>query len=218
MLRRPRRSEFFSQSGSLKNKRAQQCKNKFIEDPDFLSKGLQKTRKHCRSTSPSSGFPGDHQRVGAVHLAPWNWDSNDDSATLLHKRSLQLKLQHRKSGKHLTQEVRLLSLMGFPSKLKQQVLACDSVFASMAPKKKTVKKNKADVNEMTIIVEDSPLNKLNALNGLLEGGNGLSCISSELTDASYGPNLLEDKIFSDTRLTPVVKYLASNEEQGYFSE
>lgn len=38
-------------------------------------------RKHCRSTSPSSGFPGDHQRVGAVHLAPWNWDSNDDSAT-----------------------------------------------------------------------------------------------------------------------------------------
>lgn len=61
----------------------------------------------------------------------------------------------------------------------------------MAPKKKIAKKNKGDINEMTIIVEDSPLNKLNALNGLLEGGNGLSCISSELTDASYGPNLLE---------------------------
>ncbi|KAM8937477.1 kelch-like protein 31 [Lycaon pictus] len=61
----------------------------------------------------------------------------------------------------------------------------------MAPKKKTVRKNKGDINEMTIIVEDSPLNKLNALNGLLEGGNGLNCISSELTDASYGPNLLE---------------------------
>lgn len=61
----------------------------------------------------------------------------------------------------------------------------------MAPKKKTVRKNKGNINEMTIIVEDSPLNKLNALNGLLEGGNGLSCISSELTDASYGPNLLE---------------------------
>uniref|UniRef100_A0A452TBA6 Kelch like family member 31 n=1 Tax=Ursus maritimus TaxID=29073 RepID=A0A452TBA6_URSMA len=61
----------------------------------------------------------------------------------------------------------------------------------MAPKKKTVRKSKGDINEMTIIVEDSPLNKLNALNGLLEGGNGLSCISSELTDASYGPNLLE---------------------------
>ncbi|KAB0390241.1 hypothetical protein E2I00_000842, partial [Balaenoptera physalus] len=65
------------------------------------------------------------------------------------------------------------------------------VTATMAPKKKTVRKNKGNINEMTIIVEDSPLNKLNALNGLLEGGNGLSCISSELTDASYGPNLLE---------------------------
>ncbi|XP_020849627.1 kelch-like protein 31 [Phascolarctos cinereus] len=61
----------------------------------------------------------------------------------------------------------------------------------MAPKKKTVKKNKGEVNEMTIIVEDSPLNKLNALNSFLEGGNGLNCISSEVTDASYGPNLLE---------------------------
>ncbi|ERE75062.1 kelch-like protein 31 [Cricetulus griseus] len=61
----------------------------------------------------------------------------------------------------------------------------------MAPKKKAMKKNKAEINEMTIIVEDSPLNKLNALNGLLEGGNSLSCVSSELTDTSYGPNLLE---------------------------
>ncbi|XP_044529409.1 kelch-like protein 31 [Gracilinanus agilis] len=61
----------------------------------------------------------------------------------------------------------------------------------MAPKKKTIKKNKGEVNEMTIIVEDSPLNKLNALNSFLEGGNGLNCISSEVTDASYGPNLLE---------------------------
>ncbi|XP_001364569.1 kelch-like protein 31 [Monodelphis domestica] len=61
----------------------------------------------------------------------------------------------------------------------------------MAPKKKTIKKNKGEVNEMTIIVEDSPLNKLNALNSFLEGGNVLNCISSEVTDASYGPNLLE---------------------------
>ncbi|XP_048203559.1 kelch-like protein 31 [Perognathus longimembris pacificus] len=61
----------------------------------------------------------------------------------------------------------------------------------MAPKRKSVKKNKADLKETTIIVEESPLSKLNALNELLEGGNGLSCISSELTDASYGPNLLE---------------------------
>ncbi|XP_038599198.1 kelch-like protein 31 [Tachyglossus aculeatus] len=61
----------------------------------------------------------------------------------------------------------------------------------MAPKKKAIKKNKADLNETTIIVEDSPLSKLNALNSLLEGGNGLSCISSELSDSSYGSNLLE---------------------------
>lgn len=61
----------------------------------------------------------------------------------------------------------------------------------MAPKKKNVKKNKADVNETTIIVEDGPLSKLNGLNGLLEGGNGFSCISSEVSDPSYCPNLLE---------------------------
>ncbi|EPY83016.1 hypothetical protein CB1_000602019 [Camelus ferus] len=75
--------------------------------------------------------------------------------------------------------------------VQSQALDCDIVSANMAPKKKTVKKNKSEINEMTIIVEDSPLSKLSALNGLLEGGNGLSCISSELTDASYGPNLLE---------------------------
>ncbi|XP_069873387.1 kelch-like protein 31 [Dipodomys merriami] len=61
----------------------------------------------------------------------------------------------------------------------------------MAPKRKCVKKPKADVKETTIIVEESPLSKLHALNGLLEGGSGLSCISSELTDASHGPSLLE---------------------------
>lgn len=75
--------------------------------------------------------------------------------------------------------------------LFQWALDCDSAVASMAPKKKAIKKNKAEINEMTIIVEDSPLNKLSALNGLLEGGNSLSCVSSELTDTSYGPNLLE---------------------------
>ncbi|OXB51363.1 hypothetical protein ASZ78_004329, partial [Callipepla squamata] len=62
----------------------------------------------------------------------------------------------------------------------------------MAPKKKNVKKNKAaDINEMTIIVEDGPLSKLNGLNGLLDGGNGFSCVSSEVSDSSYSPNLLE---------------------------
>nr|XP_033794978.1 kelch-like protein 31 [Geotrypetes seraphini] len=61
----------------------------------------------------------------------------------------------------------------------------------MAPKKKTVKKNKADINEMTIIVEDGPLSKLNGLNSLLDGGNGFSCISTEVCDSSYGSNLME---------------------------
>ncbi|XP_078504073.1 kelch-like protein 31 [Lissotriton helveticus] len=61
----------------------------------------------------------------------------------------------------------------------------------MAPKKKTIKKNKTDINEMTIIVEDSPLSKLNNLNGFLDGGNGLSCVSTEVVDATYGSNLME---------------------------
>ncbi|XP_066552901.1 kelch-like protein 31 [Amia ocellicauda] len=61
----------------------------------------------------------------------------------------------------------------------------------MAPKKKSAKKNKGDINEMTIIVEDGPLNKINGLNTLLEGGNGFSCISTEVTDAFYGQNLME---------------------------
>lgn len=61
----------------------------------------------------------------------------------------------------------------------------------MAPKKKTIKKNKTDINEMTIIVEDSPLIKLNNLNGFLDGGNGLSCVSTEVCDATYGSNLME---------------------------
>ncbi|KAG2467442.1 kelch-like protein 31 [Polypterus senegalus] len=61
----------------------------------------------------------------------------------------------------------------------------------MAPKKKSVKKNKPDINEMTIIVEDGPLSKLNGLNTLLDGGNGFSCISTEVSDASYGPNFME---------------------------
>lgn len=62
----------------------------------------------------------------------------------------------------------------------------------MAPKKnKAAKKNKADINEMTIMVEDSPVNKINGLNTLLEGGNGFSCISTEVNDPVYAPNLLE---------------------------
>lgn len=44
---------------------------------------------------------------------------------------------------------------------------------------------------MTIIVEDCPLSKLNSLNGFLDGGNGLSCISTEVCDATYGTNLME---------------------------
>lgn len=62
----------------------------------------------------------------------------------------------------------------------------------MAPKKnKAAKKNKGDINEMTIMVEDSPINKINGLNTLLEGGNGFSCISTEVNDPVYAPNLLE---------------------------
>ncbi|XP_069582882.1 kelch-like protein 31 [Ranitomeya imitator] len=61
----------------------------------------------------------------------------------------------------------------------------------MAPKKKNVKKSKSDINEMTIIVEDSPLSKLNGLSGLIDGGNGFSYISTEVSDSSYGTNLME---------------------------
>ncbi|XP_033956152.1 kelch-like protein 31 [Pseudochaenichthys georgianus] len=62
----------------------------------------------------------------------------------------------------------------------------------MAPKKnKSTKKNKGDINEITIMVEDSPVNKINGLNTLLEGGNGFNCISTEVTDSVYAPNLLE---------------------------
>ncbi|XP_063772785.1 kelch-like protein 31 [Pseudophryne corroboree] len=61
----------------------------------------------------------------------------------------------------------------------------------MAPKKKNVKKNKSDINEMTIIVEDSPLSKLNGISGLIDGGNGFSYISTEVCDSSYGSNLME---------------------------
>lgn len=41
------------------------------------------------------------------------------------------------------------------------------------------------------MVEDSPVNKINGLNTLLEGGNGFNCISTEVTDTVYAPNLLE---------------------------
>lgn len=61
----------------------------------------------------------------------------------------------------------------------------------MVFKKKIVRKNKGDINEMIIIVEDSFLNKLNVLNGFLEGGNGFSCIFFELIDVFYGFNFLE---------------------------
>ncbi|KAM9411741.1 kelch-like protein 31 isoform 1-T2 [Salvelinus alpinus] len=62
----------------------------------------------------------------------------------------------------------------------------------MAPKKnKTAKKNKGDINEITIMVEDSPIKNINGLNTLLEGGNSFTCISSEVTDPVYAPNLLE---------------------------
>ncbi|XP_043992050.1 kelch-like protein 31 [Gambusia affinis] len=60
----------------------------------------------------------------------------------------------------------------------------------MAPKKnKTTKKSKGDIND--IMVENSPINKINGLNALIEGGNGFSCISTEVTDSVYAPNLLE---------------------------
>lgn len=62
----------------------------------------------------------------------------------------------------------------------------------MAPKKnKATKKNKADINEMSMLVDDGTINKMNGLNALLEGGNGFSCISTEVTDPEYGPSLLE---------------------------
>ncbi|CAH2248731.1 kelch 31 [Pelobates cultripes] len=61
----------------------------------------------------------------------------------------------------------------------------------MAPKKKSVKKNKTDINEMTIIVEDGPLSKLNGISGFIDGGNGFSYISTEVSDSSYGINLME---------------------------
>uniref|UniRef100_A0A4W5PHH4 Kelch-like family member 31 n=1 Tax=Hucho hucho TaxID=62062 RepID=A0A4W5PHH4_9TELE len=62
----------------------------------------------------------------------------------------------------------------------------------MAPKKnKTAKKNRGDINEITIMIEENPINNINGLNTLLEGGNGFSCISSEVTDPVYAPNLLE---------------------------
>ncbi|KAJ8387064.1 hypothetical protein AAFF_G00161180 [Aldrovandia affinis] len=62
----------------------------------------------------------------------------------------------------------------------------------MAPKKnKATKKNKGDISEMSLIVEDGPMNKINGLNTLLEGGNGFSCISTEVNDPAYCPNLLE---------------------------
>ncbi|XP_048864541.1 kelch-like protein 31 [Brienomyrus brachyistius] len=62
----------------------------------------------------------------------------------------------------------------------------------MAPKKnKATKKTKADINEMSMLVDDGAVNKMNGLNALLEGGNGFSCISTEVTDPEYGPSLLE---------------------------
>ncbi|KAK6301534.1 hypothetical protein J4Q44_G00275870 [Coregonus suidteri] len=62
----------------------------------------------------------------------------------------------------------------------------------MAPKKnKNAKKNKGDISEVSIVVEDSPIRNINGLNTLLEGGNGFTCISSEVTDPVYAPNLLE---------------------------
>ncbi|XP_005915595.1 kelch-like protein 31 [Haplochromis burtoni] len=62
----------------------------------------------------------------------------------------------------------------------------------MAPKKnKATKKSKGDINDMALMVENSPINKINGLNTLLEGGNGFSCISTEVTDSVYAPNLLE---------------------------
>lgn len=65
-----------------------------------------------------------------------------------------------------------------------------STAAAMAPKKnKATKKSKGDIND--IMVENSPINKINGLNTLIEGGNGFSCISTEVTDSVYAPNLLE---------------------------
>ncbi|XP_067840095.1 kelch-like protein 31 [Heptranchias perlo] len=61
----------------------------------------------------------------------------------------------------------------------------------MAPKKKNVKKNKAENKETTVIVEESTIIHLNGMNGLLDGGNGFSCISTEISNSSYSSSLLE---------------------------
>ncbi|XP_007892245.1 kelch-like protein 31 [Callorhinchus milii] len=61
----------------------------------------------------------------------------------------------------------------------------------MAPKKKSFKKNKAENKETTVIVEESTIIHLNGVNGLVDGGNGFSRISTEMSDSTYGLNLLE---------------------------
>lgn len=61
----------------------------------------------------------------------------------------------------------------------------------MVFKKKIIKKNKVEINEMIIIVEDSFLSKLNVLNGFLEGSNSFSCVFFELIDIFYGFNFFE---------------------------
>uniref|UniRef100_UPI00398F7DE4 kelch-like protein 31 n=1 Tax=Pristiophorus japonicus TaxID=55135 RepID=UPI00398F7DE4 len=61
----------------------------------------------------------------------------------------------------------------------------------MAPKKKSVKKSKAENKEGAVIVEESTIIHLNGVNGLLDGGNGFNCISTEISNPSYSSSLLE---------------------------
>lgn len=61
----------------------------------------------------------------------------------------------------------------------------------MAPKKKNIKKNKAETKDTTVIVEESTIIHLNGVNGLVDGGNGFSCISTEISNSFHSSNLLE---------------------------
>ncbi|XP_041043233.1 kelch-like protein 31 [Carcharodon carcharias] len=82
----------------------------------------------------------------------------------------------------------------------------------MAPKKKNVKKNKTENKEMTVIVEESTIIHFNGMNGLLDGGNGFSCISTEISNSSYSSSLLEalsrmrqDKFLCDLTISTKTK-------------
>ncbi|XP_069742089.1 kelch-like protein 31 [Narcine bancroftii] len=61
----------------------------------------------------------------------------------------------------------------------------------MAPKKKNIKKNKGENKETAVIVEESTIIHLSGVNGLLDGGNGFSCISTEISNSFHSSSLLE---------------------------